>query len=228
MKGTILTLAFCLITLLGFSQSNKIKIQFLGNCGLYLTDGTTHIYTDFPYKSGAHGYMEFDESQLESIKENSIFIFTHKHSDHYSKKSLKRVTKDKGGKEYGVSNILELEELEKAIDDFEIKAFRTLHKVFGINFKHYSYLITWHGKRIYLSGDTTHPETIGKVKDIDLAFIPYWLYENAKERKITIDTDEIGFYHLYPAEIAPAKKIFKDKEKLFPLTEQGSIITLEL
>jgi len=42
--------------------------------------------------------MEFDASELDSIKENSIFIFTHKHSDHYSNKSIKKVIKEKGGK----------------------------------------------------------------------------------------------------------------------------------
>lgn len=225
-RKTIVTYTLCLITAFGFSQSKEIKIEFLGNCGLYLTDGNTNIYTDFPYKSGAYGYMEFDQSELDSIKENSIFIFTHKHSDHYSKKNLKRIIKEKDGKKYGVSEISELEELNKNLNDFEIKAFKTKHKVFGINFKHYSYLITWHGKSIYLSGDTTNPETIGEIKNIDLAFIPYWLYENAKEQKIEIDADEIGIYHLYPTEIEPVKKIFKDKENQYPLTEQGKIISI--
>lgn len=222
----ILVLAFT--TSASFSQSNEIKIEFLGNCGLYLTDGKTNIYTDFPYKSGAHGYMEFNELELDSIKENSIFIFTHKHSDHYSKKNLKRIIKEKGGKKYGVSNISELEELNNTLNDFEIKAFKTKHKVFGVNFKHYSYLITWHGKRVYLSGDTTNPETIGKVKNMDLAFIPFWLYENAKDQNIGIEANEIGIYHLYPAEIEQVEKIFENKENQYPLTQQGKIITIEI
>ena len=52
----------------------------------------TEFYIDFPYKSGAYGYMEFAENELVNINENAIFIFTHKHADHYSKKNLKRVT----------------------------------------------------------------------------------------------------------------------------------------
>jgi L-ascorbate metabolism protein UlaG (beta-lactamase superfamily) len=211
-----------------FSQSNEIRIEFLGNCGLYLTDGKTNIYTDFPYKSGAHGYMEFDEYELDSVKENSIFIFTHKHADHYSKKNLKRIIKEKGGEKFGVSNISDLKGLETTIDHFEITAFKTQHKVFGISFRHYSYLITWHGKRIYLSGDTTNPETIGKIKDIDLAFIPYWLFENAKERNITIAAKEIGIYHLHPSEIKQVKNLFEEKEGKYPLTDQGETITIKL
>lgn len=226
-KTTFLIFTLTFISNVGFAQSKEIKIEFLGNCGLYMTDGNTNIYTDFPYKSGAFGYMEFEESELASIKENSLFIFTHKHADHYSKKNLKTVMKEKGGQEFGVSNIAELEALGDTLDDFEIKAFKTAHKVFGISFKHYSYLITWHGKTIYLSGDTTIPTTIGEIKNIDLAFIPYWLYSNAKTQNITIDAKEIGIYHLYPSEIEPAEKFFKDKENQFPLTENGKILTLK-
>jgi len=79
----------------GFAQSNEIKIEFMGNCGLYMTDGTTNIYADFPYKSGAFSYMEFDKAELDSIKENSIFIFTHKHADHYSGKKYEKSPKRK-------------------------------------------------------------------------------------------------------------------------------------
>lgn len=225
----ILFIVICTFTVhLGHAQSKEIKIEFLGNCGLYLTDGETNIYTDFPYKSGAYGYMEFEESELDRIKENAIFIFTHKHADHYSKKNLKRVMKEKGGKKYGVSNIADLEELNETLDGFEIKPFQTKHTFFGINFRHYSYLIRWHGKKIYLSGDTTNPETIGSIKDIDLAFIPYWIYENAREQNMVIDAKEMAIYHLYPSEAGPAEKFFKNKKNEYPFTQQGEIIRIEL
>ncbi|MBK7427049.1 MAG: hypothetical protein IPI60_08480 [Saprospiraceae bacterium] len=41
-------------------QSGEIKIQFIGNCGLYMSDGKEDIYIDFPYKSGAYGYMTYE------------------------------------------------------------------------------------------------------------------------------------------------------------------------
>ena len=213
---------------LSYSQSNEINIEFMGNCGLYLTDGKTNIYTDFPYKSGAHGYMEFGEAELDSIKENSIFIFTHKHSDHFSKKNLKKVMKEKGGAQYGVSNVSDLKQLEDTIDEFKIEAFKTQHKVFGISFRHYSYLITWHGKKIFLSGDTTNPETIGKLEDIDLAFVPYWILLNAKEQEITIDAKMFGVYHLYPEQIKSAKENWDEVEHIKPMTTQGEHITIKL
>jgi len=224
----IFTLIFCLITAFGYSQTKEIQIEFIGNCGLHMTDGISNFYIDFPYKSGAHGYMEFKESELDSIKENSIFIFTHKHSDHYSKKNLKKVMKEKGGQTYGVANISELEKLGESIENFEIKAYKTDHTVFGISFRHYSYLITWHNKKIYLSGDTTEPETIGKMEKIDLAFVPYWILKNAKEQNITIDAKMFAVYHLYPEQIPSAKENWDEIENIRPLVEQGEKITIKL
>ncbi|WP_179008281.1 MBL fold metallo-hydrolase [Winogradskyella forsetii] len=222
------TLIFCLIITFGFSQIKEIQIEFIGNCGLHMTDGITNFYIDFPYKSGAHGYMEFEESELDSVKENSIFIFTHKHSDHYSKRNLKKVIKKKGGETYGVSNISELEELGESIENFEIETFKTDHTVFGISFRHYSYLITWHNKKIYLSGDTTEPKTIGKMEKIDLAFVPYWILENAKEQNMTIDAKLFAVYHLHPDQIPSAKENWDEVENIRPLVEQGDKITIEL
>ncbi|PWI31113.1 hypothetical protein DI383_00095 [Flavobacteriaceae bacterium LYZ1037] len=224
----IFTLIFCLIMTVGLSQSKEIQIEFIGNCGLHMTDGTTNFYIDFPYKSGAHGYMEFNDSELDSIQENSIFIFTHNHSDHYSKKNLKKVMKNKGGQTYGVSNISELEKLGESIENFEIQAFKTDHTVFGISFRHYSYLITWHNKKIYLSGDTTEPETLSQMEEIDLAFVPYWILKNAKDQNITIDAKMFAIYHLYPEQIPSAKENWGEVENIRPMVEQGEIITIEL
>lgn len=193
-----------------------------------MTDGITNFYIDFPYKSGAHGYMEFDESELDRINKDAIFIFTHKHADHYSKKNLKKVTSRKDKKIFGISNISELEELGKTIENFDIKAYKTKHAFFGIPFRHYSYLITWHGKKIYISGDTTNPKTIGEMKNIDLAFVPYWILKNAKEQNIAIDSKMFAVYHLYPEQIPSAKENWDKVDNIRPMVEQGEKITIEL
>lgn len=189
-----------------------------------MTDGTTNIYTDFPYKSGAHNYMEFNKNELDSIKNDSYFIFTHKHSDHYSKKNIKKVIKEKNGTEYGSWNIKELENLGKSIPNFSIKAFKTKHK-FSLN--HYSYLITWHNKNIFISGDTESAETIGTMENIDWAFIPYWILLDAKENKIDIDTKMYGIYHLASVQIPSAKENWDGIEDIHPLTEQGEVIIIK-
>ncbi|MBC8882919.1 hypothetical protein H9X57_04590 [Flavobacterium piscinae] len=65
------------------------------------------------------------------------------------------------------------------IEDFKIESFKTKHR---FTFKHYSYLITWHGKRIFLSGDTESADLISTVKNINWAFVPYWIMLDAKEK----------------------------------------------
>ena len=171
--------------------------------------------------------MEFDSLELDRIKKDAVFIFTHKHADHYSKKNLKSVMKKKGGKAFGVSNISELEEVSSLVEEFEIRAFKTKHTFFGVPFRHYSYLITWHGKRIFLSGDTTNPETIGGIKDIDWAFVPYWILLSAKEDNVEIDTKRLGVYHLYPQQIPSAKEAWDEVEHIHPMVEQGEKIEIE-
>jgi hypothetical protein len=190
-KNTIVSILFILLTNFSFGQTNEIKITFIGNAGFHMTDGNTDIYFDFPYKSGAYGYMTYDETELNKIKDNSIFIFTHKHADHYSKNIVKKLK----GKIYSGSNRKKISRLEKDISDFKIKSFRTKHR---FSFNHYSYIIDWHGKKFFISGDTEHPETIGLIKGIDYAFIPTWILFYAKEKNITIDAKTKVLYHLYP------------------------------
>ena len=219
-------LLLILLSISGISNAqNNITIKFIGNCGLYLTDGTIDIYTDFPYKSGAYGYMEFEKSELDSIKNNSIFIFTHKHADHYSSKNMSNIKKEKGGVKFTPGKVKKLLKFSKTIPDFDIQVFRTKHR-FAI--KHNSYLITWHGKKIYLSGDTESAKTIGSISGIDWAFVPPWILDSAKENDIKIDAKMIGVYHLYPSEIASAKEEWNSFKNIRPLVDQGEIITIEL
>ncbi len=207
----------------GYSQSGEIKIRFIGNCGLYATDGISNIYIDFPYKSGAHNYMKYDAAEIDSIKENAVFIFTHRHADHYSAKILKKLE----GAKYDPFNIDELDSLNHSIPGFNIKAFETPHKVFGISFKHYSYLITWHQKKIYISGDTENADTLATQQDIDWAFVPVWVISDAikKGYKLKDRIKNFAIYH-----VGTKDKITPDKndERIKLLDKQGEVITILL
>ena len=220
-QKTLLIISLILISNLGFSQSNEIKIKFIGNCGFYMTDGETNFYIDFPYKSGAHNYMEYDKSEIDSIKDNAIFIFTHRHADHYSKKILKKLT----GLKFDPWNIDELEKLGESIPDFDIKTFKTSHKVYGISFKHYSYLITWHGKKIYISGDTENSDTFALQKDIDWTFAPVWLLMDANQKGLNL-VEISKMYAIY--HIGQNDNITNDENnpQIKLLNKQGEIITI--
>jgi L-ascorbate metabolism protein UlaG (beta-lactamase superfamily) len=210
-----------LLLVAGFivAQSNAITVRFIGNCGLYMSDGELDVYVDFPYKSGAFGYMEYPGSEIDSIKANATHIFTHRHPDHYSKKLVKRLS----GTVYGPWKVkkkrrADLSAPAYSAAQFSVETFRTKHRFAR---HHYSYLITWHGKRIYLSGDTEAAETIAQVKSIDLAFVPSWIMNDAKEKNITIDAQRFEIYHLYPNEIATT-----DNPKIQILKGQGTVLEL--
>jgi len=219
----LLTVALIFAIKFGFAQSNEIKIEFIGNCGLYMTDGTTNIYADFPYKSGAYNYMEFDKAELDSIKENSIFIFTHKHADHFSENNMRKVLKEKEGLKFTPWKSNKLIKYFESIPELHIKVFKTKH---AFSIKHVSYLITWHGKKIFLSGDTTNAETIGEIKNIDWAFVPYWLLLDARDKEIEIDAKMKGIYHWATVQVPSAEENYDNGKDLHPLTKPGEIIKI--
>jgi len=213
-------ISLIIATSYGFSQSNEIEIKFIGNCGLFLTDKNAHLYIDFPYKSGAFNYMKYDPSEIDSIKDNSFFLFTHRHPDHYSKKILRKIKSKHKGNVYGNWNPENIQKLNSLIADFKIEVFKSKHR---FSFSHYSYLITWHGKRIFLSGDTETAEIIASVKNINWAFVPTWIILDSKEKNLKIDTEKFGVYHLYPNE--SINNLIPEKVKL--LDKQGEVIKIK-
>ncbi len=218
-RNLVLIILFLGFHSIGFSQTNEIKIRFIGNCGLHLSDGKTNLYVDFPYKSGAFRYMKYNVAEIDSINENALFIFTHKHPDHYSKKMLRRVKGKLKGRVFGNGKATKFNKLTSSVDDFKIELFKNKHR---FSFKHHSYLITWHGKRIFFSGDTETSATIANIKDMDWAFIPGWILMDAKEKSVTIDAKKIGIYHLYPNQ-----KVTNSKPELYKvLDKQGEVIRI--
>ncbi|MGB1293955.1 MAG: MBL fold metallo-hydrolase [Flavobacteriales bacterium] len=211
----LLFTGFILFINLGFSQNKTIKIRYIGNCGLHITDGENHVYTDFPYKSGAHHYAEYPQSELDSLKENAHYIFTHKHSDHYYKGKAKKIIKSKKGIKYNKKTISKLEE---AIPNFKIQVFKTKHL---FSFAHYSYLIEWHGQRIFLSGDTESAETILKIEDMDVAFIPAWLVREIIASEEKFKTKKIVIYHIGPRDDVNVKG-----DRVLMLKQRGQEIIL--
>ncbi|SFT42017.1 hypothetical protein SAMN05216474_0461 [Lishizhenia tianjinensis] len=198
------------------AQDTTITAKFIGNCGLYLTDGHSHLYIDFPYKSGAHKYMEYDAGELDSIQENAIFLFTHHHSDHYSRKLMRKTKQAKGGKVFGNWNAGELDSLKET---FTIEAIKTSHR---FSMKHYSYVVTWHGKRFYFSGDTASTKEVSTLENIDWAFINPWLFMKLQRERIKIDTDFYALYHFYPTQVLPEEK----PDNVFFLMNQGEQLIL--
>jgi len=198
-----LTVFFSLISLISCAQSGKIEIQFIGNCGFFMTDGKINLYVDFPYKSGAHGYMTYDLKLLDSIRPHSIFLYTHGHADHYSKKLFKRTNQKLYGP-WPVALYLsgkrkyKLKKLNDSLPGFSITEFKTKH---SFSLKNCSYLISWNGKRIFISGDAETADTICRIKKLDLAIAPPWVIRDANKRNLEIETKKIIICHHRSQEI---------------------------
>ena len=212
-----LACAALLVAFTGSAQINTITVRFIGNCGLYMSDGELDVYVDFPYKSGAFGYMEYPDPEIDSIRPKATHIFTHRHPDHYRKKLVKKLT----GTVYGPWKVkkkrrADLSAPAYSAAQFSLETFRTKHRFAR---HHYSYLITWHGQRIFLSGDTEGAETIGQVKDLDLAFVPSWVMQDALEKQIDIDAERFAVYHLYPTET-----VTTENPKIKVLHTQGEVL----
>src|SRR5262249_15253422 len=60
-----------------------------------------------------------------------------------------------------------------------IDAFPTPHGYIA----HDSYLVTWHGVRLYFTGDTDSPENLLSMRNLDAAFVTPWLLEAVAARR---------------------------------------------
>jgi L-ascorbate metabolism protein UlaG (beta-lactamase superfamily) len=67
-----------------------LQARFLGNAAFEISDGETTLLTDFPYRSGAFGYMEYDPSELRA-RPRSVCLITHAHADHFDASLVAKV-----------------------------------------------------------------------------------------------------------------------------------------
>ena len=196
-KG-MLTFILVFLSVLSTAQNKEMSVTYLGNCGFLLSCDSLHVCIDFPYKSGAYGYMTYPSSTLDSIPDHTIYLFTHGHADHYDKALFKA----KNGKLYAPWPVrwwvrgkrkYSLEALNHLTSGFSITQYRTKHRY---SLKHYSYLIEWNGKRIFVSGDAKTTDVISQLKNLDLVIAPLWFLHDASARDIRIDTKKIMVSHL--------------------------------
>lgn len=132
---------------------------------------------------------------------------------------MRMVLKNKNGKKFTQRKATKLEKFSETVPDFDVQIFKTKHR---FSLKHNSYLITWHDKKLFFSGDTEHPEILEKVSDIDFAFLTPWILNYAQEKNIEIDAKTKVLYHLYPNQ----KLDGEFSENFIILKNQGEIIKI--
>jgi hypothetical protein len=179
------------------TPEGKLHLTFIGNCTLAISDGELTLMTDYPYRPGANGSMIY---QFEATRPEGwvACLVTHSHKDHFHFATFLRrswsligpsdVAGPLGGYDiYVVEDQVPIEYEGK----FEVLPISTTHE----GTIHFSYLVTWHGVRMYFSGDTEETSQALALQDLDIAFVNPLLLEHLKENGSRIDTDRLVVYH---------------------------------
>ena len=172
-----------------------IAITFLGNEAIHLTDGQLTLVTDFPYQSGAFGYMSYAADQAKAFR-NVVTLITHRHNDHVEIESLKALQWRVIGppdvtRQLPQASVVAAIAVSTIDPELTVQAIETPHA----KVDHYSYVVEWHGRRFYFSGDTEDPSSVLAQKSLDIAFVSPWMYKAVHARAARIDAARIVIYH---------------------------------
>ena len=177
------------------AQRPALEARFIGNMSFAITDGATTLMTDFPYESGYSRYMTYTASEIRSSTTTTLSLITHRHRDHWEPSLfLKTNWKVAGPKDVTAS--LPADRVVPVMPRFTfaaltIEALETPHAGIG----HYSYIVTWHGRRMYFSGDTDSAESLLAARGLDVAFVSPWQYRTALGKGGRIDAKHVVIYH---------------------------------
>lgn len=189
-----------ILALLTFAQRPPLDVRFIGNMAVSITDGTVTILTDFPYEPGYSGYMTYAPSEIRSSTTTTLALITHRHRDHWLASLFTPTT----WKVAGPSDVTAGLPADRVLPlgatttfgAATIERFETPHANVG----HYSYVVTWNGRRMYFSGDTDSPDSVAAARNLDAAFVSSWLYRTTLRRGLRIDAKQIVIYHHQPGE----------------------------
>jgi L-ascorbate metabolism protein UlaG (beta-lactamase superfamily) len=189
-----------ILALLTVAQRPALDVRFIGNMAVSLTDGTVTVITDFPYESGYDGAMTYAASEIRSSTNTTLALITHRHRDHW----LAALFTPTAWKVAGPSDVTAGLPADRIVPlgatttfgPVTIERVETPHADVG----HHSYIVTWHGRRMYFSGDTESPDSLAAAKNLDAAFVSSWLYRSALRRGVRIDAKQIVIYHHHPGE----------------------------
>lgn len=158
------------------TPNGKLVITFIGHATLMLQAGKTVIYVD----------PVFSEADYLGFPKSDILLITHDHDDHLDKNAIGHLTQPNTTTiiSQSCSSKLAKGEIlkngqEKSIGEISIKAVPAYNIVQTRNGIPYhpkgngnGYVISFGGKKIYISGDTENIPEMAELKEIDIAFLP--------------------------------------------------------
>jgi hypothetical protein len=178
-----------------------LDARFIGNMAYAISDGKTTLFTDFPYQSGYSVYMKYDAAQIRSSTPRTLSLITHRHGDHWDRGLFQKTNWQVLGPLDAVADVA-VSRVVRALpvapsrstttfEDLTIEAIPTPHADIG----HYSYVVTWHGRRLYFSGDTDDATALLAATNLDVAFVSPWLFHRVRKTGGRIDARQIVIYH---------------------------------
>lgn len=198
-------LAFCLFAITNLTVQQPaprpaLEARFIGNMAYAISDGETTLFSDFPYESGYSVYMQYDAREIRSGTPKTLALVTHRHGDHWDAPLFNKTNWNVIGPADALTTVaparvvraLPVAPARATIvhDGLSVEAIPTPHARIG----HYSYIVTWHGRRLFFSGDTEDPDELLAAKNLDVAFVSPWLFQGASKRG-RIDARRIVIYH---------------------------------
>lgn len=201
----MITKALALALLLAANPAPESRtIRYIGNAGFEISDGRSTVLLDFPYESGAYGYMTFGDRELEP-RPGSLCLVTHAHADHFASAAMQRIGCLVAGPAQAMGLVPESSRMQgQSPWSFDSAEARCIDSEHG-DIDHCSFVLTWHGTTMVVAGDleTVEPLLEG-LPAADLFVLPYWLASEAALVRGRFPGAKILLSHEEPgAEVGP-------------------------
>jgi L-ascorbate metabolism protein UlaG (beta-lactamase superfamily) len=191
------------VALLAASPQPRLEARFIGNMAVAISDGSVTLMTDFPYQSGYSRYMTYPAAAIRSSTPATLALISHRHLDHWEPALFSKTDWKVAGPTDVVAHVSADRVLPLAgtasFGPAQIEPLATPHAGVG----HYSYIVSWHGKRLYFSGDTESTQALVAARNLDVAFISPWIFQSVTRAGQTIDAKRIVIYHHEAGEQIP-------------------------
>src|SRR5262249_47901884 len=179
----------------------RLTARFIGNMAFVITDGRTTLFTDFPYEPGAFGYMTYDFASVPEPP-GSPCLTTPRHRGHSDAALFAKMPPDTGivappalAATLPAGRVLPFGP-KIVYRDLTIEPVETPHGTIA----HASYLVTWHGRRLYFTGDTDRYDDLVSRHGLDDAFVSPWLLAAIVRNGKSIDARRLIVYPHKPDE----------------------------
>jgi L-ascorbate metabolism protein UlaG (beta-lactamase superfamily) len=183
------------LALVAMPQQVALQATFIGNMAVSISDGAVTLVSDFPYRSGYSGYMTYPQSDIRSATAVTLALITHRHPDHWEPSLFAKT----GWKVAGPADVVSHVSADRVVvldgpttfGPIRVEPVATPHAGIG----HFSYVVTWHGRRLYFTGDTESIDALVAARNLDVAFVSPWNHHAVVRSGRRIDTKQIVIYH---------------------------------